>query len=170
MTETSTIGGERLQRPCHGIESSEGGGFQWVQAAPGDSLQPEATGAGIEISGHRRGHRITPGPAGLSEVLQFARRPAGPVCSRLSAGGSRIRTSAPSNQLASVSAGRHGGHIPHVCFRRAPRINPARENAIARGQPHPQRKGRSAPDLTPGAADGHLDHRLGSAPLPHGAR
>jgi len=27
--------------------------------------------------GHRRGHRITPGPAGLSEVLQFARRPAG---------------------------------------------------------------------------------------------
>ena len=95
MTETSTIGGEHLQRPCHGIESSEGGGFQWVQAAPGDSLQPEATGAGIEISGHRRGHRITPGPAGLSEVLQFARRPAGPVCSRLSAGGSRIRTIGP---------------------------------------------------------------------------
>ena len=30
--------------------------------------------------------------AGLSEVLQFARRPAGPVCSRLSAGGERIRT------------------------------------------------------------------------------
>ena len=71
MTETSTIGGEHLQRPCHGIESSEGGGFQWVQAAPGDSLQPEATGAGIEISGHRRGHRITPGPAGLSSPRCF---------------------------------------------------------------------------------------------------
>ena len=40
------------------------------------------------------------------------------------------------------------GHIRHVCFRRAPRINPARD-AIAPGQPHPQRKGRSAPGLTP---------------------
>ena len=47
------------------------------------------------IFGHRRGHRITPGPAGLSEVLQFARRPAGPVCSRLSAGGNEIRTIGP---------------------------------------------------------------------------
>jgi hypothetical protein len=43
-------------------------------------------------------------------------------------------------------------HTRHVCFRRAPRINPARDSAIASGQPHPQRKGRSASSLTPGAA------------------
>jgi hypothetical protein len=57
------------------------------------------------------------------------------------------------------------GHIRHVCFRRG--INPARDSAIAPGPPHPQRKGRSAPGLTPGVADAHLDHRLGPALLPH---
>jgi hypothetical protein len=40
-------------------------------------------------------------------------------------------------QLCGVNAGRHGGHIRHVCFRRAPRINPARDSSIAPGQPHP---------------------------------
>jgi hypothetical protein len=62
------------------------------------------------------------------------------------------------------------GHIGHVCFRRAPRINPARDSAIAPGQPHPQRKGRSAPGLTTAPADSQLDHRLGPAPLPRAAR
>ena len=71
---------------------------------------------------------------------------------------------------AGVNAGRHAGHIRHVCFRRAPRINPARDSAIAPRQPHPERKGRSAPGLTPGAADAHLAHRLGPALLPHAAR
>jgi hypothetical protein len=71
---------------------------------------------------------------------------------------------------AGVNAGRHAGHIRHVCFRRAPRINPARDSAIAPRQPHPERKGRSAPGLTPGAADAHLDHRLGPALLHHAAR
>src|SRR6516162_6328919 len=69
----------------------------------------------------------------------------------------------------SVSAARHGGHIPHVCFRVAPRIN-RRASAIAPRQPHPEAEGRSAPDLTPGAADAHFDHRLEPAPLPHAAR
>ena len=47
----------------------------------------------------------------------------GPMVRRLSAGGSRIRTSGPSHK-------------------------PARDSAIAAGQPHTQRKGRSAPVLS----------------------
>ena len=31
-----------------GVRREQGGAFQWVQAPPGDSLQPEATGAGME--------------------------------------------------------------------------------------------------------------------------
>src|SRR6201998_1088319 len=31
-----------------GVAPGQGGAFQWVQAPPGDSLQPEATGAGME--------------------------------------------------------------------------------------------------------------------------
>src|SRR6202043_2005910 len=31
-----------------GVPCDQGGAFQWVQAPPGDSLQPEATGAGME--------------------------------------------------------------------------------------------------------------------------
>jgi len=83
-----------------------------------------------------------------------------------------MRTSGPSNQSSSavLTPDAMAGHIRHVCFRRAPRINPARDSAIAPGQPHPQRKGRSAPGLTLGAADAHLDHRLGPAVLPHAAR
>jgi hypothetical protein len=94
------------------------------------------------------------------------------VRTRFGAGGSRIRTSGPSHQPSSavLTPDAMVGHIRHVCFRRAPRINPARDSAIASGQPHPQRKGRSDPGLTPGAADAHLDHRLGPAPLPHAAR
>ena len=71
---------------------------------------------------------------------------------------------------AVLTSDARAGHIRHVCFRRAPRINPARDSAIASGQPYPQRKGRSAPGLTPGAADAHLDHRPGPALLPHRAR
>ena len=95
-----------------------------------------------------------------------------PRVRRLTAEGSRVRTSGPSNQSSSavLTPDAMAGHIRHVCFRRAPRINPARDSAIAPGQPHPQWKGRSAPGLKPGPADAHLDHRLGPALLPHAAR
>src|SRR6202047_3548714 len=90
----------------------------------------------------------------------------------LSAGGNRIRTSGPSHQPSSavLTTDAIAGHIRHVCFRRAPRINPARDSAIASGQPYPRRKGRAAPGLTPGAADAHLDHRPGAELLAHRAR
>src|SRR5215471_19646912 len=47
---------------------------------------------------------------------------------------------------------------PPCLFRRAPHINPVHNSAIAPEQPHPQRKGRSAPGSTPGGADAPLDH------------
>src|SRR6516162_1391277 len=66
-----------------------------------------------------------------------------------------------------LTAGTTAEHICHVCLRRTHRINPARDSAIASGQPPAER--RSTPDLTPGAADAHFDHRLEPAPLPHAA-
>src|SRR3954449_5666199 len=66
-------GGFRLILPIAGVAANgrlrrapcKGGAFQWVQAPPGDSLQPEAIGAVMEvtqwlkpsISGHNRGLR-----------------------------------------------------------------------------------------------------------------
>jgi hypothetical protein len=39
------IGNDRLTcAPC------QGGAFQWVQAPPGETLQPEATGAVMEVT------------------------------------------------------------------------------------------------------------------------
>jgi hypothetical protein len=81
-----------------------------------------------------------------------------------------IRSATQSIQLGGVNAGRHGGANPSCLFSTRLRINPARDSAIAPGQLHPQRKGRSTPGLTPGVADAHLDHRLGPALLPHAAR
>jgi hypothetical protein len=68
---------------------------------------------------------------------------------RLSAGASRIRTSGPSINPARRCKRRTPGRGISVMFvfRRAPRINPACDSAIAPGQAHPERKGRSAPDL-----------------------
>ena len=37
---------ERLLRVC----AVKGGAFQWVRNPPGDSLQPEATGAVMEVT------------------------------------------------------------------------------------------------------------------------
>jgi len=37
---------ERQQRVC----AVKGGAFQWVQVPPGDTLQPEATGAVMEVT------------------------------------------------------------------------------------------------------------------------
>jgi hypothetical protein len=50
------VNGRNRRAPC------KGGAFQWVQAPPGDSLQPEAIGAVMEVtkwlkpstSGHNR--------------------------------------------------------------------------------------------------------------------
>jgi hypothetical protein len=39
-----------------------------------------------------------------------------------------------------TAGGAMAGNICHVCFRRTPRINLARDSAIAPGQPHPQRQ------------------------------
>ena len=33
-----------------GVRREKGGAFQWVQGPPGASLQPEATGAGMEVT------------------------------------------------------------------------------------------------------------------------
>ena len=42
-TETD---GERQQRAC----AVKGGAFQWVRVPPGETLQPEATGAVMEVT------------------------------------------------------------------------------------------------------------------------
>jgi hypothetical protein len=39
-----------LANVLHWRASGEGGAFQWVQAPPGDPLQPEATGAVMEVT------------------------------------------------------------------------------------------------------------------------
>src|ERR1700740_3399892 len=35
---------------AHGCAPCQGGAYQWVQAPPGDSLQPEAIGAVMEVT------------------------------------------------------------------------------------------------------------------------
>jgi hypothetical protein len=42
----SWIKDEGLQRVC----AVKGGAFQWVQVPPGETLQPEATGAAMEVT------------------------------------------------------------------------------------------------------------------------
>src|SRR6516225_2850335 len=50
MTASRPIGGSATAPRNDGCGGAprQGGAFQWVQAPPGDSLQPEATGAGME--------------------------------------------------------------------------------------------------------------------------
>ena len=62
-----------------------------IRRAHGRGPAPDTHRARLDVS--ISGHRLTPGRAGLSELPHFDRRPAGPVCGRLSAGGRWIRTS-----------------------------------------------------------------------------
>ena len=62
-----------------------------IRRAHGRGPAPDTHRARLDVS--ISGHRLTPGRAGLSELPHFDRRPAGPVCGRLSAGGgSQVRT------------------------------------------------------------------------------
>src|SRR6516165_5249100 len=44
LPETTRVG------PLSACAVKKGGAFQWVQVPPGETLQPEATGAGMEVT------------------------------------------------------------------------------------------------------------------------